>query len=274
MTVDRIKIFVDAVRLGSFHKAADKYFYTPSALSHIADAIEKELGVKLLERSAGGIRLTKDGEALFPHLERIAAERQELLAAADGLKKRRTELTVGCYSSISKHLLPDIISAFQAKYPHIRISVVVGNNLNELWQKNAEVCFVSESEREGFPFLPVYTDEYVAVAKAGVFPKKKLLSREEIATQTFLLPDDWAVKHWFGDASEDVTRVSSADDGVILSMVRNGLGISILPYLAVKNHPREVQILKIQPAVTRTLGLVYNEKSSPAVKKLLTLLQR
>ena len=54
------------VELGSFTKAADVLGYTQPAMSQMITSLEKELSIKLLYRSRYGIRLTIEGERLFP----------------------------------------------------------------------------------------------------------------------------------------------------------------------------------------------------------------
>ncbi len=272
MNLDKLAVFVDAVNMGSFHKAAEKYFYTPSALTRIADSLEKELGVVLLHRNASGVRLTKEGEALFPYFEELLSQERELFAAAEGFSQKRTTLTVGCYASVSTSLLPEMILEFQQLAPNIKISVVVDNNVPNMRRRGAEICFAAETEQGAEHFLPVATDEYVAVVKEGYFKGKRALNREDCAAYTFLMPDDKKVNEEFSPVISERTDVVAHDDAVIVSMVKNGLGISVLPYLSAKHHPRGVRLLKISPPLHRSLGAIYGDKLSPAARKLLRFL--
>ena len=65
MDTKKIKAILSAIEYKSFSKAADALSYTPSALSHIADNLEQELGVKIIIRSPLGISLSKEGEELY-----------------------------------------------------------------------------------------------------------------------------------------------------------------------------------------------------------------
>ncbi len=272
MNLDKLAVFVDAVRMGSFHKAAEKYFYTPSALSRLADGLEKELGVKLIQRSPSGVLLTKEGATLFPYLEELLRQKQELFAAAETLSQKRTTLTVGCYSSVSTSLLPDMILQFQQMAPGVKISVVVGNTVADMRRKGAEICFADEGERKDSNFLLVTTDEYVAVVKEGYFSGKRSVTADDFSTYTFLMPADRKVEERFTPLAREITDVVADDDSVIVSMVKNGLGISVLPYLSVKNHPRGVRLIKLSPPLYRALGAIYGDKLSAAAKKLLRFL--
>ncbi len=271
MNLDKLAVFVDAVHMGSFHKAAEKYFYTPSALTRIADSLEKELGVRLLQRGHDGVALTKEGKILLPHFEELLAQKQELFSVAETLAQKRSTLTVGCYASISTTLLPEVVLEFQRAEPNVKISIVVGNTVADMRRKGAEICFASENEKHGEHFLPVKTDEYVAVVPDD-FPNKRLLTQEDFAEYTFLMPANRNVKKWFQGATCETTDVVADDDAVILSMIKNGLGVSVLPYLSVKNHPKGVRLIKISPPIYRSLGAIYGDRLSTPCKKLLRFL--
>ncbi len=55
MDIQKIKVILSAIEHKSLSRAAEEISYTPSAMSHIADAIERELGVKILQRTPLGM---------------------------------------------------------------------------------------------------------------------------------------------------------------------------------------------------------------------------
>ena len=69
----KIKTILSAVENKSFSKTAEELSYTPSALSHMADSLEQELGVKLLKRTPKGVELTENGEKLKDKLQAVLA---------------------------------------------------------------------------------------------------------------------------------------------------------------------------------------------------------
>ncbi|MBR2596815.1 MAG: LysR family transcriptional regulator, partial [Solobacterium sp.] len=54
------------LQTGSFSRAADELGYTQSAMSQAIASLEEELGIRLLQRGRSGVRLTPDGEELYP----------------------------------------------------------------------------------------------------------------------------------------------------------------------------------------------------------------
>ena len=69
MDTTRIKAILLAAKYKNLSRAAEEFSYTPSALSHMADALEAELGVKLLLRTRAGVSLTEAGEQLKEKME-------------------------------------------------------------------------------------------------------------------------------------------------------------------------------------------------------------
>ena len=79
----KIKAFLLVVKHKNFSLAAKELSYTPSALSHIADSLENELGVKLFNRTRKGVEITEDGKMLYEILLE-GKETAEVLLTADG----------------------------------------------------------------------------------------------------------------------------------------------------------------------------------------------
>ena len=62
----KLRTLLTTLRTGSFSKAALELGFTQSAVTQMMNALENELGCKILARSHSGVRLTPDGEALYP----------------------------------------------------------------------------------------------------------------------------------------------------------------------------------------------------------------
>ena len=103
MDTKKIKAILSAIEYKSFSKAADALSYTPSALSHIADNLEQELGVKIIIRSPLGISLSKEGEELYDYMLAIVEAEKKLMSASLALSKAtENHLRIGTFSSISQ----------------------------------------------------------------------------------------------------------------------------------------------------------------------------
>ena len=273
------------VELGSFTKAADKLGYTQSAVSQMIASLEEELAIKLLYRSRIGIRLTLEGEELYPFIQRTVFQDQTMQSKADEIKGLETGLIrIGTISSISCHWLPALIKHFQELYPKVRFVLHQGDYTSiPEWVRTGEVDFgfVNPDAVSGLETQFIKEGELRAVVPADhTFATRTSVTLEELSKEPFLLLEE-------GNLSEpleafralglepDITlRVH--DDYSILSMIETGLGISILPELVLRKTNYAVAILPIEPAVTRKIGLVMKEQQSLpiACKHFITFLMR
>jgi len=259
------------VELGSFTKAAEKLGYTQSAVSQMIASLEEELSIKMLYRSRIGIRLTLEGEELYPFIQRTVLHYQAMQEKADEIKGLETGIIrIGTISSISCHWLPGLIKHFQELYPKVRFVLHQGDYTSiPEWVRTGEVDFgfVNPDAVTGLETQFIKEGELRAVVPADHrLANHASVTLEELAKEPFLLLEE-------GNLSEpleafrqlgldpDITlRVH--DDYSILSMIETGLGISILPELVLRKTNYEVAILPIEPAVTRKIGLVMKEKQS------------
>ena len=102
--IKRLIALQKIVELGSFTKAADKLGYTQSAVSQMIASLEEELSIKLLYRSRIGIRLTLEGEELYPYIQRTVLQYQAMQEKADEINGLETGIIrIGTISSISCH---------------------------------------------------------------------------------------------------------------------------------------------------------------------------
>lgn len=100
----RLRALLTAVQCGSFGKATAQLGYTQSAMTHMVNKLEAELGCTLLTRSSHGVRLSEEGEHLLPYIQDYlrASEALRREAAAQGEAHNRV-LRIGCFASIARH---------------------------------------------------------------------------------------------------------------------------------------------------------------------------
>src|SRR5690606_25324754 len=125
---DRVKplrAFCQTVRLGSVSRAAEALFVSQPAITLQLQALERELGEKLLERSGRRLVPTRAGEALY-ELARPLVEGIDTLPTAlrNQLKGMDAgELHIAANSSTILYLLPRIVERFRAHHPDVRLSL-------------------------------------------------------------------------------------------------------------------------------------------------------
>ena len=262
MDIKSIKTILSAVKHKSLSKAASELSYTPSALSHMADSLEAELGVKILNRSPMGISLTKDGEELYNSLTAVVEAEKALLQAAKALQKEKeNHLRIGAFSSISQHLLPKILSQFHALHPEIRVSVAVEDDLAD-WLENdlADVIFCDEVSHGGNEWQAIEEEPFVAVLPADMLKGKRSVTREELYPYPYIVINEKILDSYFEMSRfQSLLPFNSVDNASVLYMIKQGLGFSVLPRMMTAKRVQGVKALRLEPPVFRTIGAAYKK---------------
>jgi DNA-binding transcriptional LysR family regulator len=153
----QIKYFQSVVRCGSFTEAAEQNFISQSAISQQIQALEKELGVTLLERKNRKFTLTPAGEYFYKKSLVLTADFEKLCRETVHIaQKEEPALRIGylkCYSGVE---FQQAVSDFSAKYPDVSISIINGNH-EDLYDalRLGSVDLILNDQRRAF------SDEYV-----------------------------------------------------------------------------------------------------------------
>lgn len=264
----KIRALLSAVKHKSLSKAAEEIAYTPSALSHMADSLEAELGVRLLKRTPFGVELTEDGQLLYEKLEAVSNAEKELLRSAAALSTQKgLELKIGTYSSISQHILPEFLKSFKKANPDVKVAIRVGNDLRTWLEEGiSDVIFADTGVLGQNEWVPIMTDPFVAIVPADSFIGRKSVVREELYAYSYIATNESFLNGYFDERRfKEVIRFDSVDDVSVISMVNERIGIAVLPSLAFKKQYKGVRALKLKPKITRELGFAYKESAALSV---------
>lgn len=130
MDLKAVRQFIAVVEEGSLRQAAQRLGVSQPALTKAVRRLEDETGVRLLDRSTSGVRLTAYGEAFLRHGRMLQATfahaSSELRALSSGAAGR---VSVGAGPSWHRTLLPRAIILFRADHPQVRVTVRHGEDL-------------------------------------------------------------------------------------------------------------------------------------------------
>lgn len=280
MDINTYKIFVTVAETNNISYTAEVLGYTQSGVSHSMKRLEKELGLQLFIRDRYGVHLTPIGRDFLQKVRALMSENEKLEQFIYNIKGLEVgSLNIGALSSISVNWLPDIINNFNIEHPNITINLKEGG-ISDLynWVSESKVDFAFSSldikdNNRNLEFLPISSDKYVAILpneynteNMNNFPISKFNG------ENFILPDLSYDNSIFEilkkENSKPIFRFSSQNDYSIISMVENGLGLSILPELAIKREKDRPKYLPLEPSYNRKLG-IYMKKFkdlSPAAK--------
>ena len=153
----QLKYFQSVVRLSSFSEAAEENFISQSAISQQVQALERELGFKLLERKNRTFTLTPAGEYFYQKSLILTADYERMCSEAAKIAKgNRDSLKIGylrCYTGGEFHRALEL---FSEKHPDVDVSIVSGNH-EELYAmlRAGQADLILNDQRRAF------SEEYV-----------------------------------------------------------------------------------------------------------------
>lgn len=265
--ISRYGIFCKVAELGSFTRAAESCGYSQSAISQNIKALEQETGVSLLSRRKDGVQLTADGRDFFPYL-------QAVWQAEQALERRRQEtmglknsvIRIGTFTSVSRNLLPPKMKAFKARYPDVRFVLRQGEYTSiPQWSRQGEIDFgfVNQDAVDSMETRLLYEDHMLAVLPQGhPLEQKPVIPLKELSSEPLILLDEGdhsVLLDAFRQAGQTPNIAYEVyDDYSILSMVRQGLGISVLYEKVVSGFESGLSLRPILEAPRRRVALAWS----------------
>ncbi len=278
MDTQKLRAVLAAVEYKSLAKAAQSFGYTPSAMTHIANSIENDLGVKLLKRTHSGIEMTEEGKALYPKLLSFLALEDKILAQASAFSLDRcSSLRIGSFASVALYVLPELLKKFKALNPDVKISVTVQSSFPQpQTDEDFDIVFSESTPFDSDNTYPFMRDRFSVLVSEGIFKNRECVSREELYSQTFIMTNDRIMNTYFDTSRfKEVIKFTSADDMSVISMVREGMGVAVLPSLSINRVEMGVRVLMLEPEVYRTLTYTPNSsyEHSRALREFLSFLK-
>ncbi|HEU0305719.1 MAG TPA: LysR family transcriptional regulator [Lysobacter sp.] len=251
---DRLKplrAFCQTARLGSVSRAAEALYLSQPAVTLQLQALERDFGVRLLERSGRRITLTREGQELY-ELARPLVEGLDGLDAAFRDRVRGLdagELQVAAGSSTILYLLPKIVEAFKARHPDIRLSLhnVTGAGGLELLRSDAVDLAVGSmlDVPTDLDYAPVYRFEPMLITpREHPLATKPDLTLQDLSPYGLILPPQRLTTYRLVDLVFQQNRVPytvALEVGgweVIKQYVAMGLGISIVTAICLTEADR------------------------------------
>ena len=257
------------VKTGSFSKAAEELSCTQSAVTQMMNTLEDELGVKILQRSHNGVRLTEQGEQLYPNILECYRSMLRLKHNATVLFKGKDKpLRIGAFSSISNSLLSSAILDYLNENPETSINLTIATGTLEKMLLDGEldliICDVDIITASRWTELML--DQYYAVFPSNTAPEnKEYVTIEELLKYPILIPTLNDVNPYLKKANH-LIDIQCDDDITVLNFVAKGLGATAIPKLSLWSVPENVTVIPIKPKITRTIG--YSLPNSPREEAL------
>lgn len=238
----RLTAFVAVVEHAGFARAGAALHMTQPAVSQQVQALERDLGAHLVERSNKFLRLTPAGEIVYDHARQIIELEQRMRRYVDDLTHNASgALALGASYTIGEYLLPRVLASFRTRYPLVIPSVTIANTrrIAELVMARRLDLGLVEGEvpapQAQVRARPLLTDYLTVIAP----PNHHLAGRSDIAPAE-LARETWIVRESGSgtravtdaflaqQALNSVARLELGSTQMIKEAVEVGMGVALL----------------------------------------------
>jgi LysR family hydrogen peroxide-inducible transcriptional activator len=245
-TLRQLQYLVAVHDHGHFGRAAEASFVTQSTLSAGVQELEKLLGTQLLERSPRTVRFTALGKDIVERARKLLREAEEIAGLAQAAGKPLTgELRMGVIPTIAPFLLPRVLPGLRHAYPDLRLYLreETSQQACDALHRGALDCVLL-----ALPFpcgdseFAVLFDDLLLLAvpeqRADSFPD--IVPPDRIESEELLLLEDGhcltdhALAACRRHANRGQVSVLGTTLHTLVQMVDNGLGLTLVPEMAVE----------------------------------------
>ena len=225
-----------------FSKAAELLFIAQSTVSAQIKQLEDDLGVLLFIRNGRQeIETTPEGDLLYEQSVNMLDEWRELKLTLQQDKKTMTQCVIGTSHTYAIYLLPDLIIALKAAFPHLAITVKMMNSLSvvdALNRHEIDFGFIEKPlSMKQMQRTPLVKDQLVLVGDPEVGP---WLVREETSGVSYYT-QRYIAEH---DIKQEQLCIHNND--MIVALLKKGYGCSIISERAAKDLPYQKLSSKYQ----------------------------
>jgi LysR family transcriptional regulator, hydrogen peroxide-inducible genes activator len=276
ITLKQLRYLTALAEHRHFGRAADACAISQPALSMQIRALEKDLGVALVERRHGDIALTETGRELARRGESVLAGAQDLVALA---RRRSAPLTgtlgIGVIPTLAPYVLPKLLPALQRQFPGLKVELRETQTetlVAELMRGALDVLLLALPVQDvEVASLALFDDPFLlAVPRGDPRPDGATVHADDVDLARLILLEeghclrDQALAFCAGDRRDKSFGLGATSLATVLQMVANGYGITLLPQVAVETEARDkrVKLLRFaRPTPKRVIGLAWRPSS-------------
>ncbi len=288
----RLQLLREVARRGTIKAAAAAMDVTPSAVSQQLRILEAEAGVPLMERHGRRVRLTEAGEALVRHADAISAAldaaESDLAAAREGVSGT---LRVAAFPTAARAILPSAIAILAGRHAGLRVTLrdlETRESLAALALDEVDIAVVDEYDEStrigdrGIDLLPLTRDPIYLALPPGQRPEGAAMALADLRDDPWIMDTEASsiyqavLRECHRSGFEPHVRSNCKDYSVIIALVEAGLGVAVLPGLALRDRPMRATIVAIDPPLERRVMVAVKpqRRRHPAVAAMVEELGR
>lgn len=285
VSLKQLRYFDAVARSGHFGKAAERCAVTQPALSMQVQELEKSLGIQLLERSRNGVMLTEGGKEIAQRAARVLADVRDIV----DLARRQGDvlsgpLRLGVIPSVAPYILPQLLPMIRDAFPdldlHIRESQTQ-NLVGELADGQLDLLLLAlPVEHPDIETVRLFDDRFLlAMATSHRMSNRVKATPDLLEDDRLLLLEeghcmrDQALAFCSLRRIENINTFGASSLSTLVQMVANGLGMTLLPELAIPVEARhgDIHLMRFaDPEPQRVIGLAWR-RSSPRKRHFVEL---
>lgn len=259
MNLDYLKTYREVIRLGSFSEVAKRLSISQPAVSFQIQALERDLGIRLIDRRQKSITMTQAGKRLLHFAELVEKERDRLVYDLSQLRDEVTgDLAISASTIPGEFLLPPILAEFKRLHPAIAARMMISDSLaviSRIQNNEYEIGFCGAlPEGTDLTAFKIAEDEIVLI----VFPEHPFAERQkvsfgELEKESLILREGTSgtqrsLESLLLKAGFDLGRCTPSlvlgSTQAVISAVEAGIGIAFVSNLAI-NKSLTLRLVKV-----------------------------
>lgn len=285
LDIRHLRALAAVVEFGTFASAAEHLGFTQSAVSQQISSLERLVGERIFDRPGGPrpVTLTAAGRMVLRHAERILDQVRVFERDLGGHRAGSIgRIDVGVFQSVSVKVLPAVVGRLLREAQADVRPFETDNDpetMKRIESGELDVAFVATPVRPsaGFQLVEVVSDPFVVIAPAS-YDAELAVSMETLSTVPLIgqpVSDTCQMKISAGlvDGGVHPEYVFRTNDNAALqSMVREGMGLAVMPLLGVDVTDPNIRVCRLEPPIPpRTIGLVFPKEPSPMVQRFVEI---
>lgn len=274
--LSNIAVYVKVVEMGSFTAVANHLDSTVGNVSRAVTTLEKELDVRLLQRSTRRLSVTDAGRRFYQRCTRILADLDAAEAEASNAALNPTgTLRVHCVPGLARHLVTAAVLEYRRLYPQVSVDLLLSQRMPNLLEDQLDVSILIART------LPdsAYVSQKIGVSQCILVVSADYLARHappvspnDLQDHSCLLlgtvdyvRDEWQLKSQAADATivHSATGFSVNDMDAMATAIREGAGIGLLAGFTALDDLRSGRLVRVLPdyhTYERNVYAVYSSR--------------
>ena len=265
MTLRHMKIFVTVSKFNSITKAAENLYISQPAVSCAIKELEDYYNIKLFDRISNRIYLTDSGKNFLDYAIHIVSLFDEMEIKVRNLDKTG-RLRIGSSITIGTNFMPVYVNKFKSTYPRTEVYITIDSSEiieKKLLQNELDFALIEGAIHLDSIICETYMDDELVIicSPDHKLCKSSTVTIDQFISEPFLLREKGSgTRELFDNVMASlgysvIPTWESTSTLALINAVINGVGISVLPYMLVKEKLNDGQIATIQID-----GLKFNRK--------------